>query len=914
MGKVQIPLLLFLAVALGNPALSEEKRVVVEPLDSSLPDTQKNWAVIMGVNQFADDNVNQLSYAVADAESVYEELTKPGGLVPRKQAYLHVTGQEGKGAPTREDVLESISFMAGNAPEDGLVIVYLSSHGFTDDLQRSYVMPENGRLRILKDTALPMARIQELLTPPECKARKRLLIVDACRNNPASGARGSSGEMSNSFVEELRKSQGLVTFVSCGKGEFSYEDPSLGHGVYTHFFLEGLRGAAGHDHQGFINSSTLGDYLSDQVVAWCYQNKKSPVQQPWLQSEQTRSIPLAVASSLPAPQQAVVMSSSANPARAMLRKAVGLYTGMSGRIDEEGAKALFISAAETHDPVARMWKAQLEFEGGCGFSEDETQAQGEALEVISDIQSLAALNDPEAVCLLAWAKRAGLGLSKDLDGAIRDYAEASKLGNPTAATKLGTLYRSSEKQDYPKALQYLAQGAEAGVAQAMIGLGIMHENGDGVEKDEKQALEWYRKAADRGHLDGMIYVGVMYENGTGVEKDEKMAVEWYRKAAEAGSPLGMSDLGTMYENGSGVEKDEQVAVEWYRKGAEAGSGHAMNNLGRVYDDGIGVERDQEQAAEWYRKGAKAGSAAAMKNLGVMYESGTGVEQDYEEAVKWYRKAADGDRPDAMVCLGLMYENGTGVERDPEQAVKLYRKAAEAGSPLGMNDLGVMYENGAGVEKDMKLAVEWYRKAALAGEPAAMNNLGVLYENGNGVAQDMKQAVEWYRKAAEAGNPAGMNNMGRAYENGIGVEKDEKQSVEWYRKGAENDQADAMNNLGCSYEKGFGVEQDQRLAAEWYQKAADAGSADAMFNLGWNAYSGTPIINYAAGVSWFQKAADAGSVDGMRELARSYQTGLGHGGKKNLEEARKWFQKAADIGDEEAKSALMGLTQESSAKR
>jgi len=48
----------------------------------------------------------------------------------------------------------------------------------------------------------------------------------------------------------------------------------------------------------------------------------------------------------------------------------------------------------------------------------------------------------------------------------------------------------------------------------------------------QQQVEWYREAAESGHTSAQFNLGVMYENGRGVDKDDSSAVEWYREAAE----------------------------------------------------------------------------------------------------------------------------------------------------------------------------------------------------------------------------------------------------------------------------------------------------------------------------------------------------------------------------------------------
>jgi len=53
----------------------------------------------------------------------------------------------------------------------------------------------------------------------------------------------------------------------------------------------------------------------------------------------------------------------------------------------------------------------------------------------------------------------------------------------------------------PKDFKSLKALAEKGDAIAQYNLGVMYDEGKGVEKDEKEAVKWYRKAAEQGDDD-----------------------------------------------------------------------------------------------------------------------------------------------------------------------------------------------------------------------------------------------------------------------------------------------------------------------------------------------------------------------------------------------------------------------------
>jgi TPR repeat protein len=49
-----------------------------------------------------------------------------------------------------------------------------------------------------------------------------------------------------------------------------------------------------------------------------------------------------------------------------------------------------------------------------------------------------------------------------------------------------------------------------------------------------QARHWYEKAAAAGIAQAMLNLGLMYESGDGVAADVAAARQWYEKAAVAG--------------------------------------------------------------------------------------------------------------------------------------------------------------------------------------------------------------------------------------------------------------------------------------------------------------------------------------------------------------------------------------------
>ena len=106
-------------------------------------------------------------------------------------------------------------------------------------------------------------------------------------------------------------------------------------------------------------------------------------------------------------------------------------------------------------------------------------------------------------------------------------------GMPTW-TVLGGGYQSYLKGDYAAAFEEWLPLAELGDVEAQYNLGVLYDEGAGVEQDLAVAADWYRKAAEQGFIDAQTNLGTMYYYGQGVARDYHAAAHWFQLAADQG--------------------------------------------------------------------------------------------------------------------------------------------------------------------------------------------------------------------------------------------------------------------------------------------------------------------------------------------------------------------------------------------
>jgi TPR repeat protein len=77
------------------------------------------------------------------------------------------------------------------------------------------------------------------------------------------------------------------------------------------------------------------------------------------------------------------------------------------------------------------------------------------------------------------------------ESAVEQYSNSNRLGNQLGRALL-------KNKQFGAAFIQFRMAAQQGYAPAQLTFGNMHENGQGVPKDESQAFLWYRKAAEQG--------------------------------------------------------------------------------------------------------------------------------------------------------------------------------------------------------------------------------------------------------------------------------------------------------------------------------------------------------------------------------------------------------------------------------
>lgn len=266
------------------PALAQpQTRGIAETANE--PAQGRKYAVIVGIDAYQDEGIGDLNCAAQDATAIHRALTEaPDGFNPAHTMLL-TDAMPPDRRPTRNNVLKYLNAYISLAGPQDTVLVYFAGHGTTEN-GRLHLLPADASVSLLADTAIPYARLLEMLEGSA--ARRKVLLLDACH----SGAGRSLNRMTNATVEQLQQaSEGMVVLASCGPEEVSYEMPDSDHGAFTHFLLEGLEGNADVNTDGLVGAKELSTYTWERTRLWAAQQGFE--QNPWDHSKVSGDIILA---------------------------------------------------------------------------------------------------------------------------------------------------------------------------------------------------------------------------------------------------------------------------------------------------------------------------------------------------------------------------------------------------------------------------------------------------------------------------------------------------------------------------------------------------------------------------------------------------------------------------------------------
>ena len=366
----------------------------------------------------------------------------------------------------RAELTEALRGFTRRSAGADVSLVFYAGHGLEMD-GVNYVVPVDARLERDTDVRFETVTLDDLLAVT-AGASLRLVILDACRNNPlarsmqrTSTTRSVSGGSFGDLNEDLLGDETLVAYAAAA----------------------GTTAEDGRGRNSPFTSALLAHLEQPLEIGLLFRRVRAEVLEATNGEQRPHEYQSLVGEhylSAPPTAETVTVDAVAEPA----------------------------AAADVAPVVAALDVADLD---------------------VARLSRQAQQGDPSAQTELGERYSDGRGVGRDHAVAVSWFRRAADQGHARAQDALGSMYRNGRgvPRDDIAAVEWYRRAAEQGWPGAQVHLGDMYLNGRGVARDGEEAASWYRRGAEglrrqaeQGDADSQAALGRLYRNGAGIAQDE----------------------------------------------------------------------------------------------------------------------------------------------------------------------------------------------------------------------------------------------------------------------------------------------------------------------------------------------------------------------------------------------------------
>ena len=230
----------------------------------------QRYAVVVGISDYKDPKIPDLKYADADAQSFYDFITSPIGGSFLKENVLLLKNEQA----TLKNVKIAVTNFLKKAIDTDFVVIFMACHGEPEPNRPNnlYLLMHDSELENLSATAYYMENVNADMKR-YISAKRLIFFADACHAGGMLADGVSMRGFSNSInvaissLKTTREGWGVVNASRAGEVSTESNQWGGGHGAFTYYLLEGMRGNAdvAGNKNGIVTLAEAFDYLDEKV-------------------------------------------------------------------------------------------------------------------------------------------------------------------------------------------------------------------------------------------------------------------------------------------------------------------------------------------------------------------------------------------------------------------------------------------------------------------------------------------------------------------------------------------------------------------------------------------------------------------------------------------------------------------------
>lgn len=240
------------------------------PIDIRVPQTDmsrpQDVAVVIGVKDYQNQDIPDVRYALRDARVMKKYLSRTLGF--RKENVIYV---ENPGGSALERLFGTEDNPRGQIydwvkPGKSDVFVYYSGHGAPDpESQNAYLVASDTDPNYLTLNGYPVNQLYENLS--KVPAKSVTVVLEACFSGTSEGG-AIVQEISParlSVENPVMAMENGMAFTAGTADQVSTWYTEKRHGLFTYYFLKGLRGHADGNGDHAVTAKEMEKYLTEKV-------------------------------------------------------------------------------------------------------------------------------------------------------------------------------------------------------------------------------------------------------------------------------------------------------------------------------------------------------------------------------------------------------------------------------------------------------------------------------------------------------------------------------------------------------------------------------------------------------------------------------------------------------------------------
>ena len=227
----------------------------------------RTMAVVVGISDYQNEDIPDLRFAHRDAELFAEYLqSKEGGAVDASNIILLTNSNATSGK-----FISALYGLLEDSEQGDQVVIYFSGHGDVESStisQPGFLLCWDAPSRIyMSGGTFGLAYFQEIISTIADKTKSQVIVVtDACRagklaGSEIGGAQATAAHLAKQYANEIK-------ILSCQPNEYALESETWGggRGVFSYYFLRGIRGLADQNEDNIVTLTEISRYLEDMVT------------------------------------------------------------------------------------------------------------------------------------------------------------------------------------------------------------------------------------------------------------------------------------------------------------------------------------------------------------------------------------------------------------------------------------------------------------------------------------------------------------------------------------------------------------------------------------------------------------------------------------------------------------------------